>query len=850
MPVDYVTLKKNFVETSLESLENSEKNILLLEKEYNDELVSSIFRSIHSIKGSAGMFELDNLSKMSHVFENYLSFFRKHQKTFTFSDTDLILKGVDVLRDLLKDIDNSQNIDCEDLIKEFSSKLLSFEKKIDFSLNGDSPSSTEKITKNQNNVISEKDNFKLNAPTVFLDEAKTLKHYLVYISFDLIRSGFSYFSELRKYFNYLPPSCNLFKKGVVNIPQNSSIENLDRLSYYFIFLSNQPIKKDSRKIGEIKLKNLKILYDPTKNNEENLIEKVEEKKLENNENEISNNNKDYTFKIDIKTLEDLMTLVEEIILIRNSLSNRISFLKDSDSEIFVKRLKFLINSIKDHVYKIRLQDVNLLFNKLFRISRDAAQKSGKKIKLITDANNVKLDRKLLDFIESPLVHILRNAIDHGIETPEQREKLNKNKEGIIKISASLHRKKIVLEIQDDGKGLDLDKIKNLAIQRGLVDKDKVDSLAKKEIIDFIFSPGFSTAKKITSLSGRGVGMDVVLSDIKQLNGDVDIDFTPNKGSTFRISIPQTMSIVSCLILKNLDSYFSILEQDVEQIIKYNSANEIVKEKINDKKKTIEMYQFQDIYLPMLKLDKICNQNFVQKRNSNNSIIIIVNSDCYRFAILTDKVIDTEDVVIKHSGKNFSSILEYSGMSILGSGKIALILDIYAITNHYFSEESKQAYQEKLKKKITSTRVKKLFLVFLILDQKISFRTNKVTKIQRLLPKHLLFLSGKKYLNYRKQTIPIVNLEDFFSNQTVSNKTKPSISKKKSNKYLICIKLKDQIFALLLSNILEIIHEVDLIEENKSKNKFLLGSFKINDERIPFINLEAIVNEFLVKSKDT
>ncbi len=647
----------------------------------------------------------------------------------------------------------------------------------------------------------------------------------------------------------MPISCSLFKKGIINVPQNSSIENLDRLSYYFIFLSNQLIKKDSRKIGEIKLKNLKILYDPTKNNEETLIEKVEEKKLESNENKISNDNKDYTFKIDTKTLEDLMTLLEEITLIRNSLSNRISFLKDSDSEIFVKRLKFLINSIKDHIYKIRLQDINLLFNKLFRISRDAAQKSGKRIKLITDANNVKLDRKLLDFIESPLVHILRNAIDHGIETPDQREKLNKNKEGIIKISASLHRRKIILEIQDDGKGLDLDKIKNLAIQRGLVDKDKVDSLVKKEIIDFIFSPGFSTTKKVTSLSGRGVGMDVVSSHIKQLNGGVDIDFTPNKGSTFRINIPQTMSIVSCLILKNLDSYFSILEQDVEQIIKYNSANEIVKEKINNKNKTIEMYQFQDTYLPMLKLDKICNQNFVQKRDSNNSIIIIINSGCYRFAILTDKVIDTEDVVIKHSGKKFNSILEYSGMTILGSGEIALILDVYAIINHYFNEESKQAYQEKSKKKITSIRIKKSFLVFLILNQKISFLTNSITKIQRLFPKQLLFLAGKKYLNYRKRTIPIVNLEDFFLNQTVSNETKPSIPKNKNSKYLIFIKLKDQIFALLLSNILEVVHKVDLIEEGKLKNKFLLGNLKINDETIPFINLEMIVNEFLVRSKD-
>ncbi len=145
MPVDYVALKKNFVETSLESLENSEKNILLLEKEYNDELVGSIFRSIHSIKGSAGMFGLDNLSKMSHVFENYLSFFRKNQKTLTSSDTNFILKGVDVLRGLLKDIDNSQNIDCKDLIKEFSSKLLNFENKTDFNLNGTPPSSTEKI---------------------------------------------------------------------------------------------------------------------------------------------------------------------------------------------------------------------------------------------------------------------------------------------------------------------------------------------------------------------------------------------------------------------------------------------------------------------------------------------------------------------------------------------------------------------------------------------------------------------------------------------------------------------------------------------------------------------------------
>ena len=711
MAVNYSLLKRNFVDSSIESLEDAEKNVLLIEKEYNPDLINKIFRSIHTIKGSSGIFDLNELFDLTHVFESYLSKYRKSKLKPNKNNIDLILQGIDYLKIMIENLEETAERNDQKtaatanykLIQEFKHEL----NKSSTKLNG---SAELKRTRSKTNgKLFGHNPFKIKISKTAIQEAGRLNKNIYWLSFDLFSQGFQFLGELQKNIMLMAKSHDIIEQGPLETqtPENNKP---DFLPYYLLIRSNKGREELTSDFSKLKLWKVKTVY------ESNTTNDLNQKDKKNSEPAHQNSIKSASVKIDTTLLDQMVSLTEEIVLMRNVLLTKMDK-NNIELQITANRLASLVSSLQENILRTRLQPIAFLFQKLFRIVRDASQLAQKQVRLASNARDVELDKNTLEAIEGPILHIIRNAIDHGIESPEERVKLKKPKEGLIAINADMGGGEILISIKDDGAGLDSEKIKTKALELGLVSKEKIELMSKDAINEFIFHPGLSTAKEVNALSGRGVGMDVVLSDIKKINGSIRVESAKSEGTEFKILLPQTISITACIVLKHAQNYFAVLGQYTEEIMKVDPRR---LGHVNGQL----VYKLRNSHLPLISLNIICNlpkeTPETIKNLAKDLFILYVRNENHHFGILTEHVINQEEVVIKKLDKRFNSILEYAGASILGTGDICLILDVPAINKKYLSEESRKLYFQEIKQKLQRRpeRRQKTYNITLLLKSKI------------------------------------------------------------------------------------------------------------------------------------
>lgn len=375
-----------------------------------------------------------------------------------------------------------------------------------------------------------------------------------------------------------------------------------------------------------------------------------------------------SIRVSVDVLENLMTMVSELVLTRNQLLQIMRSQKDSEFNAPLQRLNHVVSELQEGVMKTRMQPIGNAWAKLPRIVRDLSHELNKKIELVMTGAETELDRQVLELIKDPLTHMVRNSADHGIEKPADRVRAGKAETGTINLNAYHEGGHIIIEIVDDGRGLSLEKIKSKAIANGLITEADAAAMSDQLLQQMIFKPGFSTAEKVTSVSGRGVGMDVVRTNIERIGGTIEMRSVEGSGSTFLIKIPLTLAIVSALILECGGERFAIPQISVLELVRASSKTEHKIERING----VPVFRLRNRLLPLVALDDMLK--LPSQRQGDNCYIVVTQVGNYVFGLMVDQVFDTEEIVVKPVSPILRNINIFSGNTILGDGSVIMILD--------------------------------------------------------------------------------------------------------------------------------------------------------------------------------
>jgi len=465
-----------------------------------------------------------------------------------------------------------------------------------------------------------------------------------------------------------------------------------------------------------------------------------------------------TIRVHVDLLEDLMNMVSELVLTRNQLLQILRMHSESDFAAPLQRLNHVTSELQEGVMKTRMQPIGNAWAKLPRMVRDLALDLDKKIELHMHGEETELDRQLLEMIKDPLTHMVHNSADHGIETPADRVAAGKPETGRVVLDARHEGGHIVIEIADDGRGLSIDKIKEKAIANGLVTEAEFEALSDRQIQQFIFKPGFSTAAKVTNVSGRGVGMDVVRSNIEKIGGNIELSTVEGRGSTFTIKIPLTLAIVNALIVECAGERFAIPQISVLELVRTSSKSDNQVEWIND----APVLRLRNRLLPLVSLQSMLKFDSEKSEENESDFIIVTQVGTYTFGIIVDRVFDTEEIVVKPVAPILRDITMFSGNTILGDGSVVMILDpngIAMATGEITPSES-AAEREAVaaQEKGDAERVALLLFKAHSKGSAMAVPLSLVARLEEIEGESIEMSDGKPVVQYRGKLMPLVSAD--------------------------------------------------------------------------------------------
>lgn len=463
-----------------------------------------------------------------------------------------------------------------------------------------------------------------------------------------------------------------------------------------------------------------------------------------------------SLRVSVETLENLMTMVSELVLTRNQILQVARTQKDTTLSTSLQRLNHIVSDLQEGVMKTRMQPVGNAWSKLPRIVRDISSELGKKIELEMLGQETELDRQVLEMIKDPLTHMVRNAADHGIELPEDRVDAGKPEAGKIKLSSWHEGGHIIIEISDDGKGLPLERIKRKIIENHLATEAELSTMSMNDIQQYIFHAGFSTAEKVTSVSGRGVGMDVVKSNIQKISGSIEMKSAEGKGTTFTIKIPLTLAIVSALIVGVGEDRFAIPQLDVRELVMISPQSASKIETVNG----TPLYRLRDRLLPLIDLRKLLGMEPPAEQENAVRYITAIRVGAYSFGLIVDKVFDTEEIVVKPVTSLLRHLPVFSGNTILGDGHVIMILDPSGIMSAAGIDDTARQTQEeddKLSNLLTGPELPLLLFEDGHAAHRKSIKAvplNNVSRLEEIDMAQVEFANGQAVIQYRNSLMPV------------------------------------------------------------------------------------------------
>jgi len=464
-----------------------------------------------------------------------------------------------------------------------------------------------------------------------------------------------------------------------------------------------------------------------------------------------------SIRVNVDTLEHLMTMVSELVLTRNQLLEISRRNEDTEFKVPLQRLSNVTAELQEGVMKTRMQPIGNAWQKLPRIVRDLSGELGKQIELEMHGADTELDRQVLDLIKDPLTHMVRNSADHGLETPAERAAAGKPEQGTIRLSAYHEGGHIIICIADNGRGLNTEKIKAKAVANGLVSEAELEKMTEAQIHKFIFAPGFSTAAAVTSVSGRGVGMDVVRTNIDQIGGTIDVKSVAGEGSSVTIKIPLTLAIVSALIVEAAGDRFAIPQLSVVELVRARANSEHRIERIKD----TAVLRLRNKLLPLMHLKKLLRIDDGSSSDPENGFIVVTQVGSQTFGIVVDGVFHTEEIVVKPMSTKLRHIDMFSGNTILGDGAVIMIIDPNGIAkalgassaaSHEITDENASLHSG------SGEQLTSLLVFRAGSTQPKAVPLGLVTRLEEIAADKIELSNGRYMVQYREQLMPLVQME--------------------------------------------------------------------------------------------
>ncbi|UOR41125.1 chemotaxis histidine kinase/response regulator CheAY2 [Helicobacter pylori] len=647
---DLQEIMEDFLIEAFEMNEQLDQDLVELEHNPEDlDLLNRIFRVAHTIKGSSSFLNLNILTHLTHNMEDVLNRARKGEIKITPDIMDVVLRSIDLMKTLLvtiRDTGSDTNNGKENEIEEAVKQLQAITSQ---NLEG-AKEGIKEAPKKENQEEAKKENIKENQENKA--KAPTAKN---------------------------PTSDNPLADEPDLDYTNMSAEEVEA-EIERLLNKRQEADKERRaqKKQEAKPKQEVTPKTETPKTETPKTETKAKAKADTEENKAPSIGVEQTVRVDVRRLDHLMNLIGELVLGKNRLIRIYGDVEERyDGEKFLEELNQVVSSISAvttdlqlAVMKTRMQPVGKVFNKFPRMVRDLSRELGKSIELIIEGEETELDKSIVEEIGDPLIHIIRNSCDHGIEPLEERRRLNKPETGKVQLSAYNEGNHIVIKISDDGKGLDPVMLKEKAIEKGVISERDAEGMSDREAFNLIFKPGFSTAKVVSNVSGRGVGMDVVKTNIEKLNGIIEIDSEVGVGTTQKLKIPLTLAIIQALLVGVQEEYYAIPLSSVLETVRI-SQDEIY---TVDGKSVLRL---RDEVLSLVRLSDIFKVDAILESNSDVYVVIIGLAD-QKIGVIVDYLIGQEEVVIKSLGYYLKNTRGIAGATVRGDGKITLIVDVGAM----------------------------------------------------------------------------------------------------------------------------------------------------------------------------
>lgn len=678
-------LLREFLTETNESIGELDVELVKLEQNPNDpELLSSIFRLVHTVKGTCGFLGLPRLEHVAHAAENILGKFRDHELPVTPYAVTLILQSIDRIKRLLAVLEETEAEEPgndEDLIALLTAMAEGRE------MPGAVEAPAAAATQESSSEPAQQNKTETAKETMSGPETDEL-------GFTPVRAA-----DTGKAQQQAEPSKNA--------------------------LAPAAAKDKNGAEGEGAIKESSVAAQ--------------------------------TIRVSVDQLENLMVIASELVLTRNQLMQISRTQKDNPFAAPLQRLNHVTSELQEGVMKTRMQPIGNAWAKLPRIVRDLSHELGKKIDLQMMGAETELDRQVLELIKDPLTHMVRNSADHGIEIPADRAMAGKPETGIIRLNAYHEGGHIIIEISDDGKGLPIAKIKGKIIENGLASESEVAGMTDQQIMQYVFKPGFSTATKVTAVSGRGVGMDVVKTNIEKIGGTIDLQSTEGKGSRFLIKIPLTLAIVSALIVECASERFAIPQISVVELVHASADSEYKIEMINE----TPVLRLRNHLLPLVSLRQALKLGEEKSADDGTAFIVVVQVGSSTFGIIVDRVFDTEEIVVKPVSPILRSIAMFSGNTILGDGSVIMILDPNGVAA--CAGEIHSAAGEALSGQRTQSHARGLTKQSLLLfraggDAPKAVPLSLVARLEEFDLKTVEYSDGKPVVQYRGKLMPLVPID--------------------------------------------------------------------------------------------
>ncbi|MBF0543257.1 MAG: chemotaxis protein CheW [Candidatus Riflebacteria bacterium] len=834
-------LLNEFLDESREYLSGIENDLIEIEEakeNVNEKTINKVFRAAHSIKGGSSLFGLKKIQELSHKTETVLDLIRLH-KLVPNSEIISILLGVfDILRAMINHSKESSDIDISEYLSSLNAISAPFSP----------PEKNGKISQKED-VSPEKMN---NQASALVDASNEIESGSENAQSSENLSLISEFPQDSPEATFSLPTGPQTSEQGQNLPQTSAMKLFDELS------SPKSLPENCEKLVQ----------------------------------QNTSSGSESSLRVSVNILETLMNLTGELVLSRNQLRDAVSIKDQASIETASQKINLVTSELQEIVMQTRMQPIGNVFSKFPRLIRDLAKDLKKEVQLFIEGHDVEMDKTLIEGLMDPLTHMVRNAVDHGIETVEKRKELGKNPLGSIKIKAFHEAGQVVIELSDDGKGIDPKEVASNAISKGLIPQDLLKGMAEKDKIALILLPGLSTANNVTDLSGRGVGMDVVKTNLDKLGGKIEIESKLGQGSIFRIKLPLTLAIIPSLIISESDEYFAIPQINVIELIRIpaEQANERIElfgnaEVLDLRGKLIPIVEFakvlgiakffanpstgekvlerriysadrRSIKMAVDKPFPPTNENereILERRRtsgrryhaSSDLNIAVISTGIIQYGLIVDQLHNTEEIVVKPLGRYLKKLPEYAGATIMGNGQIALILDasglaskakLYSVSG---SVRAAQAVKESQPEKLQDSHS---FLMFSNAPgENCAIPLDLVLRIEKIIPAQIEYVGSRRTMQYRGGSLPLLALNDVTKMNRINDDQEMAV---------IITSIDAREIGLLGTMPVDVIEAEMDIDQSTLKQKGIMGSIVIRDKTILLIDIielmENIYPEWAIK----